>query len=215
MSYSQHGEDTRLLAFITQVESRDNVTIPRLVVEAGASDGTTNSNSRLLIEHGWDAVLIEPHPQSFRALEALPRDNSRVELVNKALTDKPGPGTTTLYLHREPGHSSLIPQPGTEGVTVQGESLERIVTASDKFRGGIGILSLDIEGMEMKILPDVRLLRPAILIIEANNWNAADEQYRELKGMYYLVARNSVNSIYYRRDLMQPGKRYVLKWKCR
>lgn len=217
-SYSQHGEDTRLMGFIDLVERRDGVTIPRLVVEAGASNGTTNSNSRMLIEQGWRAILIEPHPETYPTLAQLHHGNAKVHTVNMGLSDYPGPATTSLYLASEPGHSSLLPVAGARAVTVKTNNLCNIVMASPQYHGGIGILSLDIEGLEMKVLPDVLDLAPCILILEANTAGDRQAQRFLLRSgavQYEEIACNSVNSIYYRADLINWDRRYALKWKCK
>jgi len=216
-SYSQHGEDTKLLEFIRVVETRDGVKIPRLVIEAGASDGTTNSNSRLFLEHGWRGILIEPHPECRTPLTSLWGQNAKVELVFKALADVQAPEPRNLYLATTPGHSSLLEKPGLKPVPVVAESLTRIAKASNHYKqaGGVGILSLDVEGLEMEVLPCVMRLRPAIVIIEANNALARERQRDWLGGVWCEIACNSVNSIYYSRDLMDFGKRYALKWKCK
>lgn len=39
-----------------------------LVVDIGAHNGVWQSNSFLMLQHGWRATLVEPHPQTFREL---------------------------------------------------------------------------------------------------------------------------------------------------
>ena len=39
-----------------------------LVVDIGAHDGVWQSNSFLMLQHGWRAVLVEPHPSTYRQL---------------------------------------------------------------------------------------------------------------------------------------------------
>ena len=65
MSYSQYGEDL----IIQEIFSRINAepTSFRLL-DIGAWDPIEKSNSRLLIEKGWSAVLIEPSPTPLRNL---------------------------------------------------------------------------------------------------------------------------------------------------
>ena len=41
---------------------------PQLVVDIGAHDGVWQSNSNLMLQHGWRAVLVEPHPSTYRQL---------------------------------------------------------------------------------------------------------------------------------------------------
>ena len=52
--YSQNHEDDIVLNFFQNTESN------KTVLEIGANDGKTFSNSLLLIENGWKAHLVEP-----------------------------------------------------------------------------------------------------------------------------------------------------------
>jgi len=59
--YSQNGEDKIVKKYFDNVQLKTNIELPlRCVLEIGANDGSTLSNSRLLIENGWEAVLLEP-----------------------------------------------------------------------------------------------------------------------------------------------------------
>ncbi len=55
--YSQHGEDGVIQALLEMLPP-----CHRFVVEFGAHDGESMSNSRhLIVDHDWHAVLLEPH----------------------------------------------------------------------------------------------------------------------------------------------------------
>lgn len=77
MTYSQNAEDE----IIAGLFGRD----VGAVLDIGAFDGRTNSNSLALIERRWDAVLIEPSPSSFLKLLALHAHNPNVKLINAAM----------------------------------------------------------------------------------------------------------------------------------
>jgi FkbM family methyltransferase len=65
MSYSQYGEDL----IIQEIFSRINSPATNFrLLDIGAWDPIEKSNSRLLIEQGWSAVLIEPSPTPLRNL---------------------------------------------------------------------------------------------------------------------------------------------------
>ena len=51
-SYSQNGEDLFILNYFKDYKG--------IVLDIGANDGVTFSNSKLLIENGWKSHLIEP-----------------------------------------------------------------------------------------------------------------------------------------------------------
>jgi len=82
--YSQNNEEQ----LIQEYFSRIVYTIPNktfmdfvdtiTVLEIGANNGKTFSNSLRLIELGANAVLIEPSPKAFEQLTALHKDNAKV-----------------------------------------------------------------------------------------------------------------------------------------
>jgi hypothetical protein len=81
MSYSQHGEEERLLRHFGERTGR--------LLEIGAFDGRAFSNTLALIERGWEAVLVEPSARAFDRLMALHDGNPRVRLVNALIDAAP------------------------------------------------------------------------------------------------------------------------------
>lgn len=72
-SYSQNGEDKFILNYFGKFKGT--------LCEIGANDGVTLSNSKLLIEHGWCAHLLEPGGIC-ADLFLLHKDNSNVHVYN-------------------------------------------------------------------------------------------------------------------------------------
>lgn len=68
--YSQNNEDDFILSHFGDYKGT--------LVEIGANDGSTLSNSKLLIEMGWEAHLFEPSINTFRKLEELHIQNTKV-----------------------------------------------------------------------------------------------------------------------------------------
>jgi len=94
--YSQNDEERVILDFF---RGRP----PGVLLDLGAYDGSTFSNSRALIEAGWSAVVIEPSPWPFGALVDLHKDHPQVELVN-ALILAAGPaggGLSEFFVTRD------------------------------------------------------------------------------------------------------------------
>jgi len=74
--YSQNNEDN----VFSQVLPQEGV-----LVDIGAFDGKTISNSRLLLEKGWKGFLVEPSPAAFEKLLKTHRENDNVDLLNAAI----------------------------------------------------------------------------------------------------------------------------------
>jgi FkbM family methyltransferase len=77
--YSQNNEEEVILSYFgNKVGS---------LLDIGANDGITLSNSRKLIELGWSADLVEPAPEPFSKLKELYAETSNVNLYNVAISD--------------------------------------------------------------------------------------------------------------------------------
>jgi FkbM family methyltransferase len=72
--YSQYDEENFLKQYFNDKKG--------FVVEIGAADGISNSNSRMLIESGWSALLVEPNPNNYQKLVNLYKHNNLVILSN-------------------------------------------------------------------------------------------------------------------------------------
>lgn len=77
-SYSQYGEDRVLEKLFAGVTGR--------LLDIGAWYPKTFSNSRLLIEAGWEALLVEFSPKPVRELVAEYAANPRVKVLQAAVT---------------------------------------------------------------------------------------------------------------------------------
>jgi FkbM family methyltransferase len=70
MKYSQYTEEDFLLDFF---KNKSN----GFLVDIGAADGITNSNSRRLILDGWSGILIEPNKKNYnKLLDLYPNKNT-------------------------------------------------------------------------------------------------------------------------------------------
>jgi FkbM family methyltransferase len=166
---SQYGEIWELIRFWA------NDAVPeRFVVDIGAR-GLERSNSYDLVRHfGWRALLIEANDQllpglrsAFAGLDA--------QLLCCAVSDYTGQATFTLGVNDDVSslNSNVAadwgPTRGTMQVTVRrlGDILAEAGVSSD-----FGLLSLDIEGEDIKVLNDLigtSPFRPRWVIIEASN----------------------------------------------
>lgn len=82
MSYSQNGEDD-IIAACFPADYKGNL------LEVGAWEPKNLSNSRLLIERGWSAVLCEFSPVPVSKLIREYRHNPCVQVVASAVTAEP------------------------------------------------------------------------------------------------------------------------------
>jgi len=151
------------------------------LLDLGANDGTTLSNSRAAILRGWFGVLVEASPTAFSRLRSLYAYEEQVELHNVAVCAQSG----KMILHESGPHLNT----GDTGI------LSTLVTAErDKwaptthftpawvecvaFRdllkrsqfAEFDLITMDIEGMDETVLAQMDLTSMGVrmLIIENN-----------------------------------------------
>lgn len=81
MSYSQSGEDLIIAEYFGEFKGK--------LLDIGANDGVTFSNSRVLIESGWGGVLIEPS-LAYGELTKLYADSPMVKCKHYAISSQYG-----------------------------------------------------------------------------------------------------------------------------
>jgi FkbM family methyltransferase len=118
------------------------------LLDIGAADGKTFSNSLALIEAGWTAMCIEPSPGQFIALKALHGTNPLVRLVHAAVGldghmvpffDSPDLVSTTEAAHRDKWSAQTTFR---EHYVAQVTPAELLL----QFGGGFDLISIDTEG---------------------------------------------------------------------
>lgn len=131
--YSQAGEDGVIEAAIAQLSS-----INRLVVEFGAHDGITNSNSRqLILDYDFDAVLIEADLDRYAKLAETYAGTSGVLTINAMV------GTDD-----ETGLDDVLSR---AGVIIQPD-----------------LVVIDIDGEDYHAWAVTNLVRPQLVMVEFN-----------------------------------------------
>jgi len=153
------------------------------LLDIGANDGRTLSNTLALIEKGWHGSLVEPSPRAFEKLKKEHADNDNVRLFNLAIADKSG--EMTLY-----ESSGLL---GDEDVALvstlnpsemdRWESLNikftpvpvKCLTFTDFCEQHFSVvkwefISIDVEGVDYQVLSQINLREIGVemLIVEFN-----------------------------------------------
>lgn len=205
-SNSQHQEDLIIEKFFL---SQEGQTFKGTLLDIGANDGKTLSNTYGFIEQGWKADLVEPSPRAFAALWMRYKDNPNVQLHQCAIGEDK---VVTLY-----ESSSLFTDDDVALVsTVKPEEMERFKPYNIKFtprrvrsitfdylrklcnNKTWDYISIDAEGMDLEILKQINLTEVGCkaLIIEYNGKNKQEfKDYCKSHGMF-LHWFNEVNLIF-------------------
>lgn len=199
LARSQHGEDRFILGL---AEPQD---IPYLV-DVGANDGYSWSNSWLFIHLGCQALLIEPMPAYAAQCRQHYARNNAVKVVEAAISESAG--KASFFVNKDKSsdllamRSSLLREsvPGGQvgEITVRtaplGALLERNGCPQDYF-----LLSIDAEGMDLMVLKTAQLgrFRPRIACIEEEMFGPLIPDFMAHQG-YERLAVLGPNGIYRR-----------------
>lgn len=211
--WSQFGEDEK----VAEILSHDGV-LPTTgtLLEIGAWSVKDFSNSRLFIDAGWNAVLVEFSPGPVHALVKEYGYNDRVQIIQAAIT--PGPQHVFQFEVTDDALSSNDPEQvakwrnmssaGREGDYAGGfygklwVPTLSIASLLDQFFGTrhIEYASIDTEGSSVPIA--VALMetdhRPRVVVVEHDN-NIAYLQEQAQRWGYRTAWTNSTNVILERR----------------
>lgn len=176
-------------------------------VDLGANDGITFSNTRALAERGWKGVLIEPDPAAFLKLKELYKGHKGIYCYDYAISGHNGKAMLQT--------SSSLLKKGDMGLvsTFHGSEMDRfksVVTYEPvevktfKWKTAINrwqiksfnFISLDIEGDELNVLPDIDLSEAKLVCIEFNGKPDLKIEYEKYLNGFKLLYTSGENLIY-------------------
>jgi len=204
--YSQNNEEEIILNYFK--------TNDLTVLDIGANDGKTFSNSLKVIENGWNGILVEPSIKAFNLLSELHKNNSKVQCFNIALLEKDKPQQkVTLYdsgPHIPNGKdisivSSLLKESTNRWKAINVEFTEVSVYGfnfndfiKNLYNPEFNLISIDVEGLDYEILTQIDLNKYncQMVIVETNSIN--DKKYIEYceKYQFKLFHKNAENLIF-------------------
>lgn len=207
--YGQNKED-RFIEKYFAVQEKSTL----YILDIGANDGKTLSNSYKAIQNGWNAVLVEPSPVAFEKLHALHGQNARVRLFNCAITSQTGEAIlhesgTLLNTGDTALVSTLIPDEKKRWDSANISFEEKLVKtkswndlliecSSSKFQ----CISIDAEGFDLQILSQINLTDVGceLLVIEWNGNVSEKDKICRYAGHHAmkLVDQNPENLIFIR-----------------
>jgi FkbM family methyltransferase len=182
------------------------------VLDLGANDGKTLSNSLKVIEQGWNGVMVEPSKEAFRRLKNLHAQNEKVVCINTAVSNiegeleffESGSHITkedfSLLSTLKPSEMSRWIGSGTDfnPITVDAITFKTLLSKSPYKK--FDLISIDIEGLDYEVLTQINLreVECKMLIIETNSVD--DNKYIHYCGKYEmrLHHKNFENLIFVR-----------------
>ena len=170
--FSQYKEEEFFDSFFNNKEEG-------FLVDVGAADGVTNSNSRhLILNKKWKGILVEPHPEYFKKLELLYNDNLNIKLLNNAAFKEETVLPFYIYDDRnvDSGQVSTISEQFKNRVINRfGDGYSKVVNIQTlklstilKDITHIDFLSIDCEGVDIDVINshDFSKVRPKLIGLE-------------------------------------------------
>lgn len=163
--------------------------------DIGSNDGVTFSNTRALALLNWPGIAIEPDKQAFERLKALYAGYKLVYCYNYAICNFNGKRTLqhsgALINGNDTGlvstfHASEMNR-FKRAVSYEPEEVKCFTwrTALNRWKiKAFDMISLDVEGSEMEILPDIDLSKTQLLCIEHNSSEEKKKAYLECTSKY-------------------------------
>lgn len=185
IDYSQYGQALLLAQLIVEET-------PRVVVDIGANDGICGSNSRALLESGWQGLLVEPLPRIFEQLRRNSAAFPKVSVIQAACSDHIGSAEISIGRDGELGQMSslsrdpdLLANLSNTVVEVETVTLPDLI-ATHHLPDEFGILLVDTEGWDLTIIRTLinTSIRPRIIVTE-DFVNTNEAKYALLESLGY------------------------------
>lgn len=183
MVYSQNNEQEVILNFFNGFTGK--------LIDIGANDGKTFSNSKALIDLGWSANLYEPSPGAYKACKELHKDNKNVKVHNYAVSDSDG--EMKFYDCADSLLSSTNKKLAQSWKSKITEIKVKAIPYPDK---KADFITIDAESMDLIILKQIDLTDVKLLCIEhGNSFEDEIKKYCSSFGMNKVLLRNHENII--------------------
>jgi len=198
--YSQNNEE--------QIIQRYFGTYKGTFLDIGANDGMTLSNTFALANSGWKGTLVEASPAAFERLQLTYKSMVGYSLINTAVGghngkiilhesgEHLGTGDTSLVSTTKESERDRWVDHVFNDVTVSCCTFNVLLGLSDHKK--FGFISMDIEGMELEVLPqmDLKALGCRMMCVEFNGKEQEKYDAIVVPQGYKLIHKNGENLIY-------------------
>lgn len=198
---SQSLESTKLYPILAQHPNK-------LIVDIGANDGFHFSNSYYFIKNGWNALLVEPIPNSIDKAKEIHSNNvnvffeevavSNINSYSKIYLDKGKTNNffSTLETEVSPLRKKFVDS--LKFITVKTMTLKELLS-KHAVPNEFALLSIDVEGHESKVLETLSDYRPAVILVERSLESISESLAKQkllTDYLYIFAARIGCNEVY-------------------
>jgi len=158
MNYSQYKEELFLLEYFSNKNNG-------FLVDIGAADGQTNSNTKKLIDIGWSGLLVEPNKKNFDKISELYKGNDKIKKENLGCSDKTI-NDVRFFINKNDEMEQCSTFSQEFSISVKNyyncdyvETISNLIKTSDLFKKHnityIDFLSIDAEGYDSLIIKGI------------------------------------------------------------
>jgi len=190
------------------------------LIEVGAFDGVSFSNSMGLLDRGWHGILVEPVPTFAAKCEARYLNNPNIRVIRKAISNKSGSQKLNLagplstlsaenvieYKTLDWSRSSV----SDISIEVQTLTLDELLNA-ELMDSDFDLLIVDVEGFEQEVFEgfDLKRWNPKMLVIELSDFHPTLKSNRQDHSNlsdsltdfgYSIIYKDAINTIFLRTD---------------
>jgi FkbM family methyltransferase len=187
--HTQNDEESVIKAYFADHDLKS-----LFLLDIGANDGETFSNSRQLILDGWNAVLVEPSPKAYDKLNKLYALNPKVNIKKVAISqisgevvfhesgswNKDKSDIALLSSIKESELKRWGNRVTFKKIKVQSLTFEDFLQYENLREIKFNFISIDAEGVDWEILEQIDLTKIGCqcLCVE---WNGIPEMYSKMK----------------------------------
>jgi FkbM family methyltransferase len=193
MKYSQNNEEQHILEYWSGQTGR--------LLDIGAYDGKTFSNTKALIDRGWSGVMVEASPRCFASLMETYRGNPKVDLLQALV----GYGTGVVKFHDSMGACATTDQECFDRWSPHQKDFQTINLPVldvgllfDRFGFDFDFINIDCEGMDWGILQRIPLakMKTRMVCVEYGKHGSQIQQFMESLGPWKAIHANMENAIF-------------------
>ena len=201
MNYSQNNEQEEILKYFGDYVGT--------FIDIGCNDCQTFSNTRALALKGWKGILVDPSPKAISKCKELYKGHKEIYIYDfaisshngKAILNDSGPlcsaadtGLVSTFHAKEMDRfKSSVKYDPIEVRTFKWK------TAINRWKfKEFDFISIDCEGDEMNILPDIDLSKTRCICIEWNGKQELKESYEKYLDGFKVIYTSGENLIYAR-----------------
>lgn len=192
MKYSQNDEEIYILNYFGDLIGT--------FLSIGENDGVTFSNVRALALRGWAGVMLEPSPKAYAKLKELYNGHKNIYCYPYALSGHNGKAmlqesdtllsqgdvglVSTFHANEVARFSRTVKYQPVEVKTFKWKTFSNRLKSTKLKDAKFNMISLDVEGSEMSILPDIDLTHTQLICIEHNSKPELKASYLECTSKY-------------------------------